>query len=58
MKSLEEKDFGDIESLQKVIITDKTINEEIKNIDQEDKIYHALTHPSVVAAFLKVYKEQ
>ena len=55
--SAEDGEFGDIENLQNVIERDFVQNKNIRPIEDTDRIYHALSHPSVIESFLKVYKE-
>lgn len=54
----ENEELGDVNQLAKLIQR----NEEeyavsVDEIKEDHRFFHALTHPSVVKAFLKVYKE-
>ena len=54
----ENEELGDIKHLAKLI--QRSEKEGCVNVDEiieDHRFFHALTHPSVVKAFLKVYKE-
>ena len=56
VKSLEDGEFGNIDDLQMHIKRDLKETKSIDPIDDQNRIYHAMSHPSVIEAFLKVYK--
>lgn len=53
-----EDDFGDVEILSSFINkTEQDANDNLTKITETQRIYHSLTHPDVVKAFLKVFKK-